>query len=110
MLVSPHSPMRYSPDQRDHWLEISNDILAEKRPKRISLKQLVQLAGTPSRSSIFRWRHAQPHAQHPQKCMGRPAFLNEPEKQVISGRVLWRMHHPKPVSADWVINWIRQVF
>lgn len=110
MAVARAPRPRYSAHERQHWLAHGEELRGPRRIGKTPLRHLIGGAGTPSRASWYRWRKERDAAERAHSRMGRPPRLNKAEQEVLAGRVLWRVHHPNPVSADWAINWTRQAF
>lgn len=101
---------RYTIHERQQWLAHGEELRGPQRIGKTPLLRLIGGDGTPSRASWYRWRKQRDAPARACSRMVRPPHLNKAEQEVLAGRVLWRVHHPNPVSSDWVINWTRQAF
>lgn len=101
---------RYSPHERSQWLALIDRLRGPVRISKTPVRRLLDGDRTPSRATWYRWRQVHRAPKPAARTMGRPPKLNKAEREVLAGRVLWRVHHPHPVTGDWVINWARQAF
>ena len=84
---------RYSAQEREDWLRHVAEEARGMHGRLTSVRKLLLPHGAPSRASYYQWRGVSKIAKAPVRRMGRRPRLNEAEKDVLAGRVLWRVHH-----------------